>query len=112
MIWESVGKYRNRKTEVDGYTFDSIKEGTRWQELRLMEKQGIIKDLERQVKYELIPKTDKFRACNYIADFVYTMDGKTVIEDVKGYKRGQAYQVFLIKKKLVYQIYGIDIVEV
>lgn len=108
MIWESVGKYRNRKTEVDGLQFDSIKEGARWKQLRLMEKQGIIKNLERQVKYEIIPKTDKFRACNYIADFVYILNGQTVVEDVKGMKT----QVYLMKKKLMYAKYGIEIKEV
>ncbi len=108
MIWESVGKYRNRKTEVDGYRFDSAKEAARYRQLRYLEKEGVIKNLERQVKYEIIPKTDKFRACNYIADFVYTLRGQTIVEDVKGMKT----QVYTMKKKLMYAKYGIEIKEV
>ena len=48
-------KYGNKKTVVDGITFDSRKEAKRYQELKLLEKAGEIKDLRRQVKYELIP---------------------------------------------------------
>ena len=111
-------KYHAKKTVVDGIEFDSAKEANRWSELRLMEKAGDISDLRRQVEYELIPKQTAEdgtteRAVRYIADFVYTdHDGKTVVEDVKGYKRGQAYTVFAIKRKLMLQRYGIAVKEV
>lgn len=110
-MWESlnVSKYRNKKTEMDGEKFDSKKECARFRQLRFLEKEGVIKDLQRQVKYELIPKTDKFRACSYIADFVYVLRGETIVEDVKG---GVRTQVYLMKKKLMYYKYGIEIKEV
>ena len=94
-----------------GYTFDSKKEFIRWCELRLLERARKISNLQRQVKYELIPKQDGERACNYIADFEYIQDGKKVVEDVKGYKRGAAYQLFSIKRKLMLQK-GIKVKEI
>ena len=110
---------------VDGQQFDSLKEGRRFQSLRLMEKAGMIEDLRRQVTFTLIPpqdirdrKTGKHlrteRACRYVADFVYTdnRDGKTIVEDVKGYRGGQAYAIFSIKRKLMLYLFGIEVVEI
>ena len=118
-------KYRNKEIVVDGIKFQSIKEGRRFQSLRIMEKAGIIKDLRRQVTFTLIPpqdirdrKTGKHlrteRAIKYRADFMYTdsSDVRTIVEDVKGYKGGQAYTIFKIKKKLMLYLYGIEVDEV
>ena len=108
-MWIKGSKYGNKRTEVDGITFDSRKEAERYCDLKMMERAGMISDLELQKKFEIIPKTDKFRACHYIADFVYTTHGgKVVIEDVKGCRTKD----YLIKKKLVYAKYGIEITEI
>jgi hypothetical protein len=50
-----MSKYKAKKTVVDGITFDSQKEAQRWCELRLLEKAGVIKNLQRQVPFEIIP---------------------------------------------------------
>lgn len=128
-------KYGNRKAVVDGITFDSRKEANRFQELRMLERAGKIKALERQVKYVLIPtqreasfevyksgpnkgrrKPGKVveHECSYVADFVYTKDGETVVEDVKGYRApsSAAYAKFVIKRKLMLERYGIRVKEV
>lgn len=115
-----IPKYKNRKCVVDGIEFDSRKEANRYTELKLMLKARKIKDLRRQVKYTLIPSQrgdDKKvieRECAYIADFVYTdcETGKEIVEDVKGYRGGGAYEVFKIKRKLMLERYGIRIKEV
>ena len=39
-------------------------------------------------------------------------DVRTIVEDVKGYKGGQAYTIFKIKKKLMLYLYGIEVDEV
>ncbi len=121
-------KYGNKKITVDGVTFDSKKEYLRWCELRLLERAGQIADLQRQVKYELIPaQYEEFerystktgnrlknglrcveKECSYIADFVYQQDGKTVVEDTKGVKT----EAYIIKRKLMLHIHGIKIREV
>lgn len=101
-----MSKYFNRKLKApDGQVFDSVKEFHRWGCLRLLERAGKIKNLQRQVKFELIPKQDGERACTYIADFVYEEDGKLVAEDVKGYMT----EVFRLKKKLMLWVHGIRI---
>jgi hypothetical protein len=108
-------KYHNKKVVRDGETFDSVKEYHRWIELCLMEKAGLISDLQRQVKYVLIPsqkegKKTIERECSYRADFVYTDNetGETVVEDVKGMRT----EVYKIKRKLMLWVHHIKIIEV
>lgn len=112
-----MSKYGNQKTMVDGIEFDSRREARRWRELKWLEKAGEIRNLDRQVAYELIPpirseETGKViqRGVSYIADFVYQTvpEGKWIVEDTKGY-RTEAYK---IKKKLMLWRHGIEIAEV
>ena len=103
-------KYGNRKVRFYGMLFDSVKEAERYLELLSWQKQGRISGLERQVAFELVPpqKDGKVRAVKYIADFVYKQDGKTVVEDTKGYRT----EVYRLKKKLMLWVHGIEIEEV
>lgn len=127
-------KYKAKKTEVDGITFDSMKEAKRYQELKILEAAGQIKDLRLQVPYELIPamrEPDTIgkrggkikgklieRAVIYKADFVYLekLDipfsdqekWEEVVEDVKGMRTKE----YILKRKLMLYRYGIRIREV
>lgn len=122
-------KYGNRKVNTEDGTFDSVKEARRNAELKLLEAAGEITDLRRQVRFELIPaqrepdtvgprggvKKGRIieQACFYVADFTYyDASGNAVVEDVKGYKAGGAYKVFVLKRKLFLQKFGIRIREV
>ena len=109
MRWLKENKYHNRKVMVDGITFDSVKEASRYQELKMLERAGEITALVRQVKIELIPKTKLYRACYYIPDFTYfdKRVQKTIYEDVKGMKTKE----YLLKRKLLYWRHGIEILE-
>ena len=101
-----------RVRTVDGIEHDSKKEAARWQELNLMLRARLIEDLQRQVRFELIPKQDGERACTYIADFVYIdrKTGQKVVEDVKSpATRTEAYR---IKRKLMLYVHGIRISEI
>jgi hypothetical protein len=108
-----VSKYHARKTVVDGILFDSKREAARYGELKLLERAGAIRDLRRQVRYELIPAFDvdgkHYRSATYIADFVYTdaQTGKEVVEDVKGYRP----DIYRLKSKLFAYRYGVSILE-
>ena len=139
MKWKNYNRKRNKyhseKIVVHGITFDSKKEATRYEELTLLEKSGAIQNLQRQVKYVLIPKQlidGKVveRECVYIADFVYqvplsidkhyaTKDGitgritvncgfETVVEDTKGVRTPD----YIIKRKLMLFVHGIRIKEI
>lgn len=104
-----MNKYNAKKITVDGLTFDSKREAQRWMQLKLLERGGAIKELERQVEYELIPKQEGERAVKYIADFRYIdHDGKTVVEDTKGVMT----PVYILKRKLMLWVHGIRVVEV
>lgn len=111
--YSQKSKYGSRKVTIDGVTYDSLKEYHRFCDLKLMQRAGIITGLQRQVKYELIP-TQRIngkvieRPVNYYADFVYKMDRQLVVEDVKGYKTPE----YIIKRKLMLSVYGIQIHEV
>ena len=105
-------KYGAKKTTVDGITFASKREAMRWCELGIMAKAGVIEDLQRQVRFEIVGKTDKFRARYYVADFVYRENGKLVVEDAKGCRSGAAYQIFRLKQAIMYEKYGIYVKEV
>ena len=77
-------KHRNRKTAYKGILFDSAKEAARYQTLALWEQVGAIRDLRRQVSFDLYAPNGE-RICQYRADFCYFSleSGKQVIEDVK-----------------------------
>ena len=93
-------KYRNKKTQVDMYVFDSAKEAQRYRELKLLERAGEISNLELQPRFllqESFKKNGKtYRKIDYVADFKYIEKGKTKVEDVKGLQT----DVFKIKHKL------------
>lgn len=93
-------KYKNKKTQIDMYIFDSTKEAKRYRELKLLEMAGEISNLELQPRFllqESFKKNGKtYRKIEYVADFKYIEKGKTIVEDVKGLQT----DVFKIKHKL------------
>jgi len=92
---------------VDGIRFASKKEASRYGDLKLMEKAGLIDQLELQPKYPL--HVNGHKICTYIADFRY-MDvetGTRIVEDAKGFKT-PAYK---LKKKLMKVIHEIEVFE-
>ena len=94
-------KHNNKKTVIDGITFDSKKEAEYYCKLKILKKAGEIKEFGIQPKYELQPTFRKngktHRSITYIADFIITNnDGTTDIVDVKGFET----DVFKIKQKL------------
>ena len=115
-------KYNNRKVSYSGLVFDSAKERDRYIYLLGLEAENVIKGLERQIKFELIPavretyikhlKTkDKElsrtlqRAITYTCDFRYIFQGKEVIEDVKASPK-MIPNEYLLKEKIFFWKYG------
>lgn len=120
-------KYHSKKIEANGIVYDSKKEYKRHVELSLLETAGAITDLQRQVKFVLIPaQYETFerygkkgqrlkdgsrcleKECAYIADFVYLENGKKVVEDTKGFRTKD----YIIKRKLMLWVHGIRIKEI
>ncbi len=100
-------KYGNIKTQIDGYDFDSKAEGDRYIELKAMLRARQISNLILQPSFSYYGKSKK-PLFEYIADFKYEQDGKTIIEDVKS-EITKKCAVFRLKKKLVEDQYGIEI---
>lgn len=125
---EKGKKYNNTKIECEDGKFDSKKEYQRWLVLKDAEAQGVITDLQRQVKFELIPavredyivhlKTkDKIKtrtlqlAICYTCDFAYYKDGEYIVSDVKASPK-MLPKEYILKKKILFALKGIIIKEV
>ena len=125
-------KYYNIKTKTsDGNVFDSRKEAQRWEQLLLLQKAGKIIELQRQVKYELLPNQYEIierysksgkrlkdctrlleRKVNYLADFVYhdAETGELIVEDTKS--DATRTKDFVLKRKLMLLVHGIKVREI
>lgn len=109
-----AAKKRGKYGAVKSGGYDSRKEHRRANELKLMQRAGLISNLRQQVKYVLIP-TQRDPAgnllekeCSYYADFVYDKNGVSVVEDTKGFRTPE----YGIKRKLMLRIHGIVIKEI
>ena len=101
-----MSKYGNVKTMVFGQVFDSKREATRYMQLRALQDEGKISELQTQVRLPCI--INGVKICDYVADFVYfNLQGAQIVEDAKGYKT----DVYRLKKKLVRALYGVTILE-
>lgn len=111
-------KYHNTKTVADGIKFDSKLEAERYAQLKILERAGVIMELELQPSFDLLPSFRKngktWRKTVYKADFRYILceDDRIIIEDVKG-STAVITDVFRLKQKLFeykYPDYTISIV--
>lgn len=103
----ATSKYHSKKVECDGIKFDSKKEATRYIQLKILEKAGLIKNIELQKEFLLQPSFKKngktYRKITYKADFYYYDNhlNKYIVEDVKGFKT----EVYKLKKKMFEYVY-------
>lgn len=116
MLARAAGKARIKvapKSErtMDGVVFASKAEMRRYAMLKLSQRAGLIRDLEIQPRLPIV--IGGVKVCTYVGDFRYVelQNGKplgSVIEDCKGHKT----EMYLLKKKLVRAVHGIEIREV
>jgi hypothetical protein len=101
-------KYGNAPTRIEGKFFASKKEARRYRELLLLERGGIIADLETQPVFDL--DVNGIHIARYIADFRYRdlERGCIVVEDVKGVRT----EIYKLKARLLKAIHGIEVEEV
>lgn len=100
-------KYSNEKSQVGGIFFDSKKEAKRYQELLLMKRAGLIRELQLQQSFPL--KVNDILVCTYRSDFCYIdeKENRLVVEDSKGFRTKD----YRIKAKLFKACYGFSILE-
>lgn len=82
-----------KRVSIGGEDFDSALEARWWQRLCMLQNSGNIRDLTRQVPFELMGYggpilTPTGRRMRYIADFTYTdrETGARVVADAKGFQ--------------------------
>ena len=104
-------KYRNKRIDVAGITFDSKAEAARWTELQMLERLQKIVGLCRQVPIVLIPGAklwgaDRARpAWRLVVDFHYVQDGVPIWDDAKGFETAMS----LAKRHAAKALHGIDV---
>lgn len=111
----SYNKYHAQRTELDGITFASRKEANRYAILKILEKGNLVKDLELQKRFLIVPSIannygQKEKAAYYVADFYYydVEKGHYVAEDVKGMRT----PLYKLKRKLfIWNNPGIEFIE-
>lgn len=89
-FYRGPAKYNNKRTEYNGYIYDSKKEAEYAMYLDSEKERGAVLEWKRQPGFVLIPRFRKngkiWRPTRYIADFwVKYHDGKEEIIDAKGY---------------------------
>ena len=105
-------KFNNVKSEIDGHTFDSIKESEYYGSLKIKKNAGLIKDFQMQVQYDIL--VNNIHIAYYYLDFlIENNDGSFEYIDIKGKdKKSNKFiktGVFALKKRLVEAIYHIKI---
>ena len=110
------GKVPHQRIVANGIEFDSKAEHDRYLELLVMERAGVIENLECHPRWEIIPAQKipghrGFQAAHYTADFRYFRDGVEHVEDVKSSYTQEA-QDYVLRRKLMYLVHGIYVEEV
>ena len=98
-------KYGAKPKTVDGIRFASTKEANRYQELKLLERAGHIRNLELQPRFDLI--VNGVNCGFYKADFRYFEGQKRITEDCKGVRT----PTYVLKRKLVAALYNVEVLE-
>ena len=98
-------KYGNRKVTIDGVQFDSVAESKFYSVLKLREKAGEVYEVELQKPYALTVNGQL--VCTYKCDFAFydALVKRNRVVDVKGVQTKD----FIIKKKLMRAVHGIDV---
>lgn len=102
-------KYGNEPTYIGWKKFDSRKEARFYEELMLRKRAGELKCVLRQVAFDLADK----EKLQYVADFVAIRPDNTIeaVYDVKSPATRESDK-YKIKKKLMRELWDIDIQEV
>jgi hypothetical protein len=95
--------------EIDGEKFDSIHEASIWHDLALLQRQGLIRNLERQITYRL--EVNGLLICKYIADFRCIHMTTEEVEVIDAKSKATCTPVYKLKKKLMKALYSIEIKE-
>lgn len=115
------GRYRANPVVIDGHRFASGIEATRYGELRLLERAGVIKGLVCHPPYKV--SIGGLHFCTYTADFAYRLTHKkknrlndrditvSIVEEVKS-KATRKETAYRLRRKAAELFHGITVTEV
>lgn len=111
------GKVPHQRIVANGIEFDSKAEHDRYLELLLLERAGLISELECHPSYTILPKQETPKGCSNFRPVVYTpdfrykdKDGRERVEEIKSeYTREE--KDYVIRRKLIYYTLGIYVEE-
>lgn len=110
-------RIHHKKVKYDGYVFDSPLERDRYQQLKILNDKGLIRDLKVHPRFFFQhPETDEYlkirsqgypngRKVWYEADFSYKTGEGVVVEDTKGYDTQEAR----LKRAMVELFHGFKV---
>ncbi len=106
MSYKAIQRANNKKyTNIKTGDCPSIKHYKRQTMLNYLSFHGKIQNLKKEVPFDIT--INGVHVCTYIADYTYTMDGKFIVEDVKG----RISTEYSLKRKLMLAVHGIKILE-
>ena len=93
----SRSKYGNKKTVIDGITFDSKWESQRYLYLKSLERAGRVQNLKLQPRFIITVNGQKI--CTYVADFQYDKEDaqgewEHIVEDAKGVETTEPQKIW------------------
>lgn len=106
------GKYNAKGKHLDGIWFASSAEADRYEQLKIMQEDGLIDTLRCQVRFPVT--LNNRHMFNYVADFEYRVldelgrEQRSVIEDVKG----MVMPIYKLKRKMVEAQHEVTIHEI
>lgn len=95
-----MSKYKAKRTEIDGKSFHSKREGQVYCQYKLLERAGEISHLQLQPKYPIV--INGVKICDVFLDFQFRdKNGKLRVIDVKGFDTAMSK----MKRKMVEAVY-------
>lgn len=109
-VWRRAGRYHDVAKPsrcIQGVMHQSRLEQRRCDELTLMERAGVIRELKAHPQERYSLDVNGVHVCDYLADFVYfdVERNRQVVEDTKGYMT----EVARLKLRLMAGCHGIDV---
>lgn len=77
--------------------------------LRYALSNGEIKDLEKNQLYVLADKSEKHSEAVFVADYVYSKDGRIIAEKIGVPRKGKSHQLFKLVQKIMFEKHGVEL---
>jgi hypothetical protein len=77
--------------------------------LRYALSNGEIHKLEKNKLYVLAEKSEKHSEAVFVADYVYSKDGRIIAEKIGVPRKGKSHQLFKLVQKIMFEKHGVEL---